>query len=347
MQKKKRLPLARLCLFAVLSASTPIAWSQSDAAFGLVAGSGAGLVFGEAKEYVYNQNYGNDYKNSELDWPFSSLPCATAALELATRAGFFAELSFGQAFAAKVGTMSDSDYLNGDGVKTHYSESDCYAERLVLLDLRAGWDFRIAGGFSVGAFGAFSYSDLKLSARDGYYQYPTGGSEYRWQDGTYVAGTLAPWVPSQTKVPLYGTGILYEQSRLVGAIGLRTRYEMSAAFSTGVSFAVSPMFSYCVTTDNHELRTMDFLSELSKGLMLEPGAWLELSASKSLSIRLSGTYRYFPLLKGDLVSVDQGSTSVGSSGGYYAGPDSKWTGSGDSGAQLRYLQAGLGLRLSI
>ena len=348
MRHAKTFTTAQALTFAFLALLPNAVNAQTpNQAFSLVAGTSAFMLFGEANEYVYNQNYSADYMNSLLYWPLSALACAGASLELSTKLGLFADLSFAQAFSGKAGTMGDSDFLNGDGVKTHYSESDSYVERLSLLDLSLGWDFPVASGLTCGAFGAFSYADLKLSARDGYSQYPADGSGYRWENGDYIKGTLDPWKASTTKVPIYGTAILYEQSRLAGSLGLRARWAISDAFSAGASFAISPTVSTCTTADNHELRTIDFTSDLSSILLFEPRAWLEFSPYPRIAMRLSGAYRFYALQKGNLSTIDQGITTVNSSGGYFAGPDSKWTGSGDSGAELRYFEAGLSLRLSL
>jgi hypothetical protein len=60
-------------------------------------------------------------------------------VEYAPGSGFFASLDLQSGIAGVCGRIGDSDYLNYDGVKTHYSEHDCYAEQALLADLKIGW----------------------------------------------------------------------------------------------------------------------------------------------------------------------------------------------------------------
>jgi outer membrane protease len=303
-----------------------------------------GAFYGQANEIVYNQALSAGYKNSELVWPLQPMLFSGAALSIDSAPGIFATLDVRQGFAGKVGTMTDSDFLNGDGQRTHFSQSDSYAERANLLDLKVGWDFFRRGALSIGAFGAFSYMDLKWSARDGYYQYPTSGSPYTMSP--FAPGTYAPWSPGETKTPLYGTGIIYETAYFGGAVGIRARYEFLGGFSVDASFAFTPLLG-CSAEDNHVFRQIDFYSTLSGGFMIEPRVAIEYSPLPRATLRLEIGYRYSWGLKGDLTEVNNGSTNVSSGNPYYAGPDSAFTGANDSGASLSVLDASLVLSFSL
>jgi outer membrane protease len=305
----------------------------------------AGILYGSSRELVYNQHLSANYKNSELIWPLEPLFYAGAGLALQTGSGIFASLDLRQGFAGKNGAMTDSDFLNGDGVRTHFSQSDGYVERALLLDLKLGYDFRLASPIKLRAYAGFSYMDFKWSARDGYYQYPDSGSDYYYDGSGFHPGTYTPWSASETKTPIYGTGILYEQAYLLGSLGLGASYSLLPGLVASASFSFSPL-AFCYTEDNHELRLVDFYSKLSGGLMLEPGLGLEYSLRPGASLRLDLAWLWLGNLKGDIIQVDQGTTSTSSGGNYFAGPDSASLGKNDSGAALSMLDASLMFKLA-
>lgn len=307
-------------------------------------GARFGALYGLASEFVYNQALSTNYVNSELDWALEPMFFSGAAMSLESAVGIFVTLDVRQGFAGKAGTMTDSDFLNGDGRRTHFSQSDSYAERANLVDLRVGWDFLRSGALRIGAFGAFSYMDLKWSARDGYYQYPTSGAPYTMSP--FTPGTYAPWSPGETKTPLYGTGILYETACVGGAFGVRARYAFRGGFSIDASFAFTPLLR-CSTEDNHVFRGLDFYSTLSGGFMVEPRVAVEYSILPRATLRLEIGYRYSWGLKGDLTEVNTGATNVTTGNPFYAGPDSAFIGKNDSGASLSVLDASLGLSISL
>jgi len=303
-----------------------------------------GAFYGQANEIVYNQALSPGYKNSELDWFLQPMLFSGAALSIDSALGIFATLDVRQGFAGKAGTMTDSDFLNGDGQRTHFSQSDSYAERANLLDLKVGWDFYRKGALSIGAFGAFSYMDLKWSARDGYLQYPTTGNSYTMSP--FAPGSYPDWSPSETKTPIYGTGIIYETAYFGGAIGLRSRYAFQGGLSIDASFSFTPLL-LCYAEDNHVFRGLDFYSTLSGGFMIEPRVAVEYVPVPRATLRLEIGYKYSWGLKGDLTEINTGTTNVTTGNPFFAGPDSTFTGKNDSGASLSVLDASLGLRISL
>ncbi len=180
-------PGALLCLGAF-----PARADNAVPPISFTTGARFGAFYGMANEYVYNQALSANYKNSELDWSLEPMIFTGAALSLDSTVGIFVTLDVRQGFAGKAGEMTDSDFLNGDGQRTHFSQSDSYAERANLLDLKVGWDFYRQGALRIGAFGAFSYMDFKWSARDGYLQYPTTGNPYTMSP--FASGSLSSLV---------------------------------------------------------------------------------------------------------------------------------------------------------
>ena len=334
-----------LCVLLVLLPRFAIC-QDAGKAFSISTSVSAGILFGQSFEEVYNQYLSKDYKNSELIWPMMPLYYSGAGLALTIRNGVFATLDIKQGFSGKTGLMTDSDFLNGDGVRTHFSQSDGYTERSLLLDLKVGYNLPSRTTLSLGFFGGFSYMDFKWSARDGYYQYPTSGSDYYWDSsGIFHPGTDTPWSAGQTKTPLYGTGILDEQAYLIGSLGFKASYRLLESLSLGASFSIAPL-AYCYTEDNHEFRLVDFYSRLSGGFMIEPGLSVDCSIKPGASLKLLVNYRQLSNLKGDITQVDQGTTSTSSGGNFYAGPVSSSTSTGGSGASIWMLDASLVFRLA-
>ncbi|HET6484840.1 MAG TPA: omptin family outer membrane protease [Spirochaetia bacterium] len=306
----------------------------------------AGAFLGVAHEYIYDQNLATNYMVSELVWPLEPMAFAGATVSADTDIGLFGSLDVEQGFAGPAGTMTDSDFLNGDGVRTHYSQSTSYAERANLVELRLGWDLLSRSVLRVGAFGALSYMDLKWSARDGYYQYPTSGSSYTVSSGTVTPGTYAPWSASETETPLYGTGILYETTYLAAAAGVRARYALGDRFLLDASLAFAPIVD-CYVLDNHVLRQLDFYSTLTRGFLVEPRVAVDWALLPSVRVKLDVGYRCAWNLRGNVTEVSTGASDFSTGFPYVAGPNSSFTGTNDSGADLSALDAGLSLSISM
>lgn len=325
-----------LVLIAILVCASLASAQNAQKAFTISTRSSAGFLYGQAEEFVYYQYASPDYKVSELDWPFKPLFYVGEGIDLSTKIGIFASLNVKEGLSGKTGTMTDSDYLNGDGARTNFSESDCYTERLIIVDAKAGYELPLASPLKVGVYLGFSYMDFKWSARDGYYQYPS----YQYTDGSYPV-----WTSDETKTPIYGTSLLYETAYLEGCLGLRTSYPLAQGLTIGGFFSFSPVV-YCYTEDNHELREINFYSTLENGFSVEPGLSIAYTLKPGASLSLSASYRTVWNLKGDLTEVKQGTSSTSSSYNYYAGPDSTSTSADDSGAAISMLDASLSFRLA-
>jgi len=285
-----------------------------------------------ARELVY---YGQ-YTISELDWPFQPVLYAGTALAIQTRLGLSASLEVRSAFPWRSGFMQDSDFLNydyGDLSRTHFSQHDCYTERAITLDARVGWVFHLGSAFTLQPFAAFGLMQYKWTARDGYLQYPSPTPP----DPPYT-----PWSPAQTKVPISGTGIIYEQVYLIPAVGLSARARLGERFDAGLSFVFSP-FVFCNDLDNHVQRAppwdTDFYEYMRWGLLLEPALTLEFRVSRQARLSFDVSYRRITGLIGDSYTVNAGpGLPPGQIAATY--PDS-------GGAAFDALDASLALSLSL
>jgi outer membrane protease len=281
----------RVLLFAVLLSATALP-AGADAVT-LTAHTTAGVILGVAKEFVL----GGSYVWSELDWPLLPAVIVGAALELALPVGFTAALEVQTIVPGWTGTMTDSDYLNGDGVKTHYSQSDSWLKGAVMLTAQAGWSFTLPPDqpFSfIAPFLQFEYMEFNWSAENGYLQYPPQSS-----------APYTPWSPSTTKVSIYGPGILYSQTFLIPAAGLKTSLRPLENLAIDLSIAVSP-YMWCIDIDDHLFRFLRFYDTLAGGFMIEPRMKVSLKVTPRATLGLDVLYRHISGLTGDTVIMGTG-----------------------------------------
>jgi len=308
----------------------------------------SGTLFGAAHEFVYDQNVSTNYKVSELDWMFQPIFYYGTAVHVGLPLGLYVQLSARSGVNALSGPMTDSDFLNGDGVKTLFSQSDNYTEQALLTNLAFGAEIPVSAEFVLSFSASLDYSRFKWSARDGYLQYPpsTGHSYYFNSNGTLVYGTEPPWTSNVTKTPLYGTGIVYEQQFLVPMAGASATYSPGTGFSIGASFSFSP-FVFAQTTDNHMFRLINIYDSFSNGLLLEPAVDVTWELGRGASLRLSGRYRLISGLVGNSTWQYEGTTSTSPNSQYIAGPGSNSTVTNGGGASFEAVDASLSFRLSL
>ncbi len=215
---------------------------------------------GAASELLYTSLLGGGlYKVSELDYPLQAVFLAGSEIRLQTAGGLDVRARFDGGLNGYVGAMTDSDYLDFNGVKTDFSESGAYVERAILLDVRAGWDFGSERSFLFEPFAAFMYSDVEWEAEGGYYQYPSSGEE----------GSYPPWSPSEPQESLSGPVLMYDQAFLIPAVGVRLSLAVTRALSIEGSCAFSP-FAFGEDVDNHLLTLTDYYDSMSGGIYFEP-----------------------------------------------------------------------------
>lgn len=266
----------------------------------ITASTGGGFLYGVVTELVYGTYNNQPYTESELDWDLKALAVTTVSLDLRTSAGLTASLGVQLGVPWKTGSVSDSDWLNASvndiTTRTNYSQQDCFTERAILLDFKAGWEIPLAAGVAFEPFLAFGFMDFKWTARDGYLQYPPG-----WFG--HSATKPYPDSSTDTVIPVSGTSIIYEQTYFIPAAGLEGKVT-SGNFSGSVSFAFSP-FVFCNDVDNHEFALYDYYDTMSNGLLLEPKislAWRMGGGRLSLDV----SYRHIAGLIGNTRQVTTG-----------------------------------------
>ena len=284
--------MARVCVILAALAAAP----GFAADITVTASTGAGIMYGLARELVFNTSAsGMAYTLSELDWDIKPIFYTKAALALNTSVGFAASLDVRMGVPGKAGFIGDSDWLNyyqyGDYRKTNFSQSDSYMERAILLDVQVGWEIPLANWVSLQPFLSFNFMDLKWTARDGYYQNPSGGP---WNPSSHP---LFPDYSTEPKLSISGTGIIYQQTYFYPAVGVAVKFMAGDDFGITASFAFSPLV-FCNDMDNHLLASEDFYENMAGGVLLEPKVSLEWQVSGRARLSLDVSYRHIEGLVG-------------------------------------------------
>ena len=294
----------------------------------------SGVMLGWAKEFVYY----NGYTESELDWPLLPAFYAGATVNVGETAGFLATVDLQLGIPSWAGTMTDSDFLNGDGVKTHFSRSDGELESAVLLNVQAGWGFPFEiGGAGTGSFQpfiGFEYIRVEWTAQNGYLQYPPETSP-----------PYTPWSPSTPQTPVYGTGIIYTQNYAIPTVGMKLSLPVVKAFSVAATFTFSP-YLWCWDKDSHLLRQLDFYSSMHGGILLEPRLSATYKISERSSVTLEVLYRHISSLIGDTYEVGTGAVGYSTIGQLAPGQQSV-TYINSAGASFDVVNISVSLRLGL
>jgi outer membrane protease len=269
----------------------------------LITSFNTGVILGGAKEFVYNSGL----VLSELDWPLLPAITVGAAVSLTTRVGFLASLEVQTAIPMKTGTMTDTDFLNLDGVPCLFSASDGVLRGAFLLTAQAGWSLPLPPDQPVtlvAPFLQFEYLYLQWDAENGYTQYPPQPPL------TSPPGSFNPVLPSTPKVPITGTGIIYTQNYFIPSFGLKVVYRPLDSLTVDISVAFSP-YVWCNDTDQHLFRSDVFYDNPRGGIMIEPRLSAALKISTHVSLAFDALYRHIGGLVGDTLVT-------GPDAGYYS-----------------------------
>ncbi len=272
--------------------------------------TGAGFSQGTISEYVYD----NNRLLSRLNWNIDYVWYYHFSVALWYDA-FFAEIQVHNGMNDKIGTIDDSDWVddNNPSVKTHYSKHDNYLERYASYNGNIGFKGKINDFISLKPYTGFLYKSIKMSARDGYLEYP----------------------PGSPKVPVYGVGIIYEQRYYIPFIALSSEINVTETIGILAGISIS-LFAFAEDIDNHVHRNpgddIDFYANYDGITSLHAYAGCFLSLNDTIKIGLTLLYEYVPEQKGDTYYIN---TSTGIKSEVYNG-----------GAGLRYETYSLQLSLN-
>ena len=290
-------------------------------------------MYGTAKEFVLD----GSFAISELDWAIQPLFFVENSLELKASGGLHASLKVRAGLPMQTGNITDSDWLNyevnGDTNKTNFSQSKCFTERAILLDATVGWEFQLGDEFSLEPFVTFGYMSWEWTARDGYLQYPSG-----WFSASPPSPPYPDWSPSEPRIPIYGTGIVYSQTYLIPAVGFRLGYRLAEKWRLAFSFSASP-YVYCTDLDNHIFAGAEYTDNMGGGWMIEPELSSEFHFSERAILSVGASYRHIAGLVGDDTETVTGAN--------YSGAGTQYVYPNGGGASYDVLSAWLNLSLRL
>jgi outer membrane protease len=221
-----------------------------------------GFVYGQALEFVYNPPGAEREILSELIWEmkpvfYYGLYVDFGRIDLMSRPGFFASVSFKAGIPADSGVMEDRDWyqgvppINENDDFTHFSSSTNKTREFFWLDVVVGASIPVKSLFYIKPFLSGSWTRFSFIAKDGYAMYPSGQESF---EGEEVCN--------------------YQQDWFLSALGISVGTNILSPFSFDLSFQISP-FTYCVAVDEHFKRktkteddTLIFRDYTSMGLFL-------------------------------------------------------------------------------
>lgn len=317
-------------------------------ALGLSVTTTSGTLFGSAYEYVYDQRVAQNYKVSELDWGFTPIYYYGVELNLTTQPGFRVLLSAKSGISGLSGRMQDSDFLNGDGARTLYSQSDTYTEQALIARLQVGYDLPLPPDLTITPLLSIDYLKMRWSARDGYLQYPpaTGQTYSVNANGTVNLGTMPVWSSNLPETPIYGVSVIYGQRYIIPAAGFQMTYMASRRLDLQLSVLFSPII-IARATDDHVLRSLSTVDTFTQGTYIEPALLVEYALSDRTSLRFGASYKLITNLVGNTTWQNDGTTSTSPTNQYYTGPGSGSTVTKGAGAAFQALDLNLSFRMSL
>ncbi len=207
------------------------------------------MVYGEQDEFVFweSSKNSNDGMVSKLEWQERNMKLYGGKVGFSfDRLG--AEFQIHAAVKGESGEMYDSDWLNQDDVKTHYSINKNTLNSCFMLSFLTYFDFhpfRNFTQFSLAPTAEFAYKNLLFSSdnKEGWYGIQD-------ENGTYAAWNSGSvnYYPSKYAVLC---GIDYEKIAFYGFLGVRTKLDLfNDRLHLALGGAVAP-YVYAKAEDKH------------------------------------------------------------------------------------------------
>ncbi len=219
-------------------------WSLSLSNFG-------GFENGYIGEYVFAIQGDNSlYELSRLTWDIDSVYTMGASVGFQTpKKGwglfqFDAELQV--FFPQKSGFLQDYDFLNGDGILTHYSKHKNQIDGVSIscMSIYRALDWL---GLSFGV----KTGILSFIGSNGYSQYPSESS-----------APYTPWHDNITPYFFSGKVITYQITSFNFYLGINLHFLVGNRVSISAQSLISP-YSYFLCVDNHILTSVVYIDSVS------------------------------------------------------------------------------------
>jgi outer membrane protease len=271
-----------------------------------------GIVYGQAREYVYPGPGNKGELLSELLWDMKPLYYYGAALDFSLRdpvkkMGGFYNLSCKIGIPGETGAMQDRDWRSIENTDlTDFSRHSNRSEYMLWVESAAGLSFPIESGFIIKIFAGVSFMRFDFSGHEGY------GVYAREKPGE--PEKFYPIDNEPNEIDFSGLQVItYTQKWLILSPGLSFDFRFLEYFSFDLSFQMSPLI-FCNDTDHHLANrvtvqtnsgpvaavTQDnvFTSYALGGLFMEPRAKLTFTAGR-LTLSLEGGCRFISGSRGD------------------------------------------------
>jgi outer membrane protease len=268
-----------------------------------------GLLAGQAEEIVYKYSGEKQYY-SQLLWDLKPLAYVGFSAHFGPRdpfrsKGIVAEVSFRYGLPFKTGVMEDRDWADkNENFLTHYSKHDAYSQNAILLDVSAGYSWRLNHFLSIGASGEISFMNFSWMAENGYANYmaeiPPEGSEL------YDPDQIIPY-------KFVGPGIAYMQNWLIFSPVVFLKGRISRFFSAEGSISYSPLILFS-GRDDHFARNVIFRDYCYFGHYVNGGLVFTYSPTAKIDISLSLSYRFITGVRG-ISYIEYTGANVTKSGG--------------------------------
>jgi outer membrane protease len=268
--------------------------AQDERQYSLAVSPQFGFIYGQTEEIVYPSSGYKAHLLSQLLWDmkpvfYNGLLLDFGRTQPMEKWGFFSALSFKSGISGKSGKMEDRDWLSRENdALTCYSFHDNTTNKLLLLDISAGFSFPINRILLFKTFIIMSYMHFSFSGFDGM--------------GTYAQylgnGKYAPITDNPEVYSFIGEKVInYTQDWFYAAPGVSLRLYIHRNFFTELSFAISP-FIYCADKDQHLTTNTEYQDYTQGGFFVEPEINLSLIASKWIEFSLECSWRYISGTKG-------------------------------------------------
>ncbi|MGL4369242.1 MAG: omptin family outer membrane protease, partial [Spirochaetota bacterium] len=243
----------------------------------------SGIKRGTVYEYVFS----GSRKVSELDWQLRSCVYAGMSADgvIGRRVWLSGNLVFG--INENIGYISDSDW-KVTGEKTNYSRHSNVLEKALFSDFAVGLVIRPLCPLRVIPLAGINYYDIKMSARNGFLEYPPGAD----------------------REAVFGTVMSYRQQYLIPVAGIRADYQLQNFLIAG--WGTYGYFGLCRAVDNHFMRSLDFYDEMRNVQKWEAGVSCDYYLSERFLLRIKSSGVYIPRTKGSdyYINTSTGKKSI-------------------------------------
>ncbi|MDR1107632.1 MAG: omptin family outer membrane protease [Spirochaetaceae bacterium] len=265
-------------------------------------GISTGVLFGQSEEIVYYDAKTSN-KISQLLWDIKPLVYAGVDFRYnrfrpETSWGLFTDFSFKIGLPGKTGIMEDRDWTGqytatGAHIPdwlTHYSVHDNTTENAFLGDAAVGLFFKIFGRFLVITYLSYDFMYFSWRASGGSFLYPEkdGGHKYYTQPIDVIT---------------------YQQIWHIVSPGVAFYGAFNRYFTGEIALKASP-FIWCITEDNHILRSLIITDILDLGLFIEPQVLFSFIPADFLTLSLAVSYRHISLVRGDSIYKEAGVSPI-------------------------------------